>query len=257
MFSVVIPVVARHDKFLFSLLKRLASERQLIGEVIIVRSGLSGSFSHFYRYLFEIFSKVFLRRVKIRVFTSPYNRTAGQNRNLGWEQSRFSYTVFLDADDVYHRFRLHTVSELIILFPSANLILNKYQEQKLDKLYRKLESQEILDSSHILGCDLSPKSLSTNSQIPGGFNISVKDSNGNTLKITQGHIVVRTELRKRVKYFDFLKGEDGLICSEILLRFGEVFVVNRELSQYRTKFSSFGSSNLTKFLLKIRKLLLR
>lgn len=251
LFSIVIPIVAPHDKFLLSLLRRFRTESQLIGEVIIVRSGMNSFLGHFYKAWFLFIPKIFLR-IRIKVFTSPIHRTAGQNRNLGWANSEFPYTAFLDADDVYHEFRLLTIRELITLHPNANLILNKYQYSKLDNHYRKLEAGEILDISHISGCDLSADSIRANSHIPGAFNISVLDRFKNALDVPQGHVVVKTALRNQVKYSDLLKGEDGLFCNEILQKFGEVFVINRELSQYRNQFSSFSSSYLTKILVNIK-----
>jgi hypothetical protein len=163
----------------------------------------------------------------------------------------------LDADDVYHKFRLLYVSELLNEYPNANLILNKYQSSILDNSYRELEANEILDSSHISGCDLSSESISANSHVPGAFNICVLDRFKNALDVPQGHVVVKTALRNQTKYSDLTKGEDGLFCSEVLHKFGDVFVINRVLSQYRNQFSSFGSSYLTKFLVKLKRYLFR
>ncbi len=252
-FSVVIPTVGRHDRFLPKLLSDLRNEDSLIGEIIVVRSGLKSYFSPVYN-LFICTLKLILRpSFDIKVLTNSNKQTAGQNRNTGWKTARFKFTAFLDADDLYHRKRLTTIDELLLLHPNANLVLNLYSFSNLKTTYTPLRDDEMVsdDSINSSISEAFEKEIK-NWRVPGLYNLAAVGKSGETLKIPHGHATVRTELRDSIQYSNVPKGEDGLFASEVLIKHGQVFIILRELSFYRNFNSSFAPSFFKKKLIKTR-----
>lgn len=252
-FSVVIPTVGRHDKFLPKLIADLRHEDSLIGEIIIVRSGLNSKLSKFYKIFFQILNSIIRSEFDVKILTLPKTQTAGQNRNTGWKIARCEFTAFLDADDLYHRQRLTTINELLQFHPSANLILHLYSFNNLDKSYSPLLDDEIV-SNNAIRTSISKLSENVGGkwETPGIYNLAAVDKNGDLLKIQHGHATVRSNLKDSFQYSNIPKGEDGLFASEILIKKGEVFIILRELSFYRNFNSSFSPNMLKRKLLMIR-----
>lgn len=252
-FSVVIPTVGRHDRFLPKLLSDLRNEDSLIGEIILVRSGLKSNLFPVYR-LFIFTLKLILRPgFEVKVLTFSSKQTAGQNRNTGWKIARFEFTAFLDADDLYHRKRLTTINELLHLHPKANLILNLYSFSNLKTSHTPLMDHEIVsdDSIHSSICEAFEKEIK-NWEVPGHYNLAAVGKSGESLKIQHGHATVRTELRELIKYSSIPKGEDGLFANEVLVKLGQVFIILRELSFYRNFNSSFAPNIFKRKLIRAR-----
>lgn len=253
LFSVIVPTVGRHDKYLPKLLFNLRNENRFIGEVIIVRSALRSIFGGGYRLFFYLMRILLRLDFDIKVLTCVEQQTAGQNRNNGWQKARFQFTAFVDADDVYHRQRLRIIAELLQDYPYANLILHLYSFSKLNNNYVPLQVSDVIPSGSIrTSLSAEFRNQSESQLIPGYFNLSAKGYYGETLNIPQGHATVRTSLRDLMMYSELQKGEDGLFCSEILVNYGQVFIISRDLSFYRNFNSSFAPSKTKKGLLKIR-----
>ncbi|CAN2170303.1 Glyco_tranf_GTA_type domain containing protein [Candidatus Nanopelagicaceae bacterium] len=252
-FSVVIPAVGRHDKFLPKLISDLRNEDNLIGEVIVVRSGLNSNLYPLYRLFFYILRLILRPGFEVKVVTSSIKRTAGQNRNTGWKTARFEFTAFLDADDLYHQNRLTAINELLHLHPNANLILNLYSFSNLKTTHTPLMDHEIVSDDSIQG----PNSEAFEKEIkdwevPGLYNLTAVGKSGESLKIQHGHATVRTELKDSIQYLSIPKGEDGLFASEVLIKQGQVFIILRELSFYRNFNSSFAPNIFKKKLIRTR-----
>lgn len=253
LYSVVVPTIGRHDKYLPKLLLNLRKESFIIGEVIIVRSGLRSIFKEVYKLFFNFLKLLFRFGFDIKVITREEEQTAGQNRNTGWQKARFQFTAFLDADDIYHRQRLMTIAELLKIHPDANLVLHCYSFSKLNNNYVPLRVSEIIPSDSIRSSlSVELRNQNESQLIPGSFNLAAKGYKGEPLSIHHGHATVRTNLRDVIRYSELQKGEDGLFCSEILVNYGQVFIISRDLSFYRNFNSSFAPSKFTKVSLKIR-----
>jgi glycosyltransferase involved in cell wall biosynthesis len=252
-FSVVIPTVGRHDKFLPKLISDLRNEDNLIGEVIVVRSGLNSNLSPLYRLFFYTLRLILRPRFEVKVQTCPSKQTAGQNRNTGWKIARFEFTAFLDADDLYHQKRLTTINELLHLHPNANLILNLYSFSNLKSTHTPLKEHEIVsdDCIHSSICESFEKEIK-NWEVPGYYNLAVVDKSGESLKIGQGNATVRSKIRDSIQYSSIPKGEDGLFASEVLVKQGQVFIILRELSLYRNFNSSFAPNIFKKKMISTR-----
>ena len=252
-FSVVIPAVGRHDKFLPKLISDLRNEDNLIGEVIVVRSGLNSNFSPLYKSFFYTLRLILKPRFEVKVVTSSSKQTAGQNRNTGWKTARFEFTAFLDADDLYHRKRLTTINELLHLHPNANLILNLYSFSNLKTTHTPLKDDEIIsDESIHTSISEAFKKESANWEVPGLYNLAAVGKSGESLKIAHGNATVRSNLRDSIQYSSIPKGEDGLFASEVLVKQGQVFIILRELAFYRNFNSSFAPNFFKKKLIRTR-----
>jgi glycosyltransferase involved in cell wall biosynthesis len=253
LFSVVIPTVGRHDKFLLKLISDLRRESNLVGEVVVVRSDLNSKLSTLYKIPFFILSLILRPGFEVKVLTVPKKQTAGQNRNTGWKVARFEFTAFLDADDLYHRQRLTIINELLHFHPNANLILHLYSFDEIDISSSPLLEEEIISNDSInTSISADSRNVQQNWETPGIYNLSAVGKNGEFLKIHHGHATVRSKLKNSFQYSNIPKGEDGLFASEILVKIGEVFIISRELSFYRNFYSSFAPNMLKRNLLIIR-----
>lgn len=67
----------------------------------------------------------------------------------------------------------------------------------------------------------------------GDTSIKIPENIFNISDVTQGHAVVRTNLRSKIVYRPLQYGEDGILCRDILEYFGEVYFLAEKLSVYR------------------------
>jgi len=228
-YSIIIPLIPKHLKYLKSLLKILDNSNFPIFEIVI-----SGSdFSINERATVDrIISKTNNRTHKVLV-TTEKSQNAGENRNIGWSQAKGDYLVFCDADDSYSPYRLEIISKIIDESRPDVIVHdfhNYYPYWLLKRIqYRKLkfmvEEHELLDATFKKSQSDSLDStfqLSTNVQLPKRY--SVKHN------LHQGHLVVKRSIG--VRYGNRSRGEDGEFLQNVLRSGLKVVYVPLKLSNY-------------------------
>jgi len=251
-FSIVIPIVPKHDRFLQNVFQSLQFESNLIKEIIIARSELPDYKVPKYRKFLESialsYGADFLEKIKL----SPVAQVnlAFANLNRGWNMAQGEYVVFCGADDIYHPFRLRMISEVIKTKPKANLILHSHYREELNPKYLKHDSisfdhnmseselklivkHKLIETTEIRQATFLDGKRNLLLESFGDTSIKIPLNIFNIYDVTQGHAVVRTSLRSEIIYRPLAYGEDGVLCRDILEYFGEVYFLAQKLSVYR------------------------
>jgi hypothetical protein len=249
-YSIVIPVVPKHDKFLKNVFECLSAENFLIKEIIVARSSLAPHQINRYKKFLMKISSTFDLEDKIVLSNEAKSCLAYANLNRGWLLAKGKFVTFLGADDIYAPYRLRVIDEVLRLRPESNAILHSYFYQSQPQIdldlsnssfepYFELSSFQKLIESRLVDTDDI-----FNATFPNGKRDHLSESFGNTsLKmpkdglahggVSQGNVVLRTEIREKVLYRPLQYCEDGVLCLDILENFGEVYFIGIELSIYR------------------------
>ena len=256
LFSVVIPTIPKHDKFLKNVLNSLSSESNFILEVIIARSELANhKIPNYEKFLKRLGIEHDLQE-KIRLSSVPVKNLAFANMNRGWNLAKGKYVSFLGADDIYSPYRLRIINEVIRQKPKANLILHshyledfaptkktikiKYFSQNIDQIgIEELLKKKLVETKEIYSATFPTGKRNHVGESIHGPMLAVPNNKFGITEITQGHSTVRTELRSTIAFRPQIYGEDGFLCADILENFGEVFFLAERLSIYR----KYNSSN--------------
>lgn len=228
-FSIVIPIIPKHHKFLPSLIKSLAKNTIDIQEILIVSSSTDESSELKLRSLI----KSLHLDVSIQVIAITSKQSAGENRNSGWNAATAEYVMFLDADDWYSTDRTCIISK-VIEATSADLIIHNYWSLKPRFFLKKkvsLDMTEWLRSQELIAATWEGSARNVNQElgIRGDTNIIARDRFGNSWPIQQGHVTIRREVDIR---FASRYGEDGLMLRDALQRGFEVLYIPNKLSIY-------------------------
>lgn len=240
--SGVIPLHPAHDRHLEGLFTNLLPQDDVLGELIIVRSQCkpneSGDFGHYVRGLASAQGL----RTRVRILTIDSARTAGQNRNRGLREAGFEWTLFMDADDLYHPHRARVMVQTAHQY-HADLVLHSYESLSDDMHFEDLSNS---DPEIVTGEALRRLTFPDGRRVRwaerlrnGGTNIHVPESMG---PICQGHTLVRTVLRDEYSFGRSHRGEDGQFNRDVLWNRRNVVFVNACLSRYRPENSTLSTN---------------
>jgi glycosyltransferase involved in cell wall biosynthesis len=242
-FSIVIPVVEQHDKFLPTLIAEISREAHLIEEIIICRSGLDGSKRNQYLNWLNQLSINRGKRIPICLESSRQSRKAGYNRNLGAQKAKSDWIAFVDADDSYSSIRFSILSKVIEKNPTANLILHSYTyEAELDE-YPLIQKMQARSFEAVLNETLYKENYGgTHSE--EDTNINVPFSTGGRSRVHHGHVTVRKIVFEKIQYLTEGTAEDGKFCKRVLREMGGVLYLPVPLSIYVVNESATNLSPL-------------
>ena len=242
-FSIVIPVVEKHDMFLPSLISELGKEAHLIEEIIICRSGLDESKRNQYIYWLNQFTMNQEEVTPIFLESSRQSRNAGGNRNVGARRAKSEWIAFIDADDKYSEKRLSILKKVIEQNVGVNLILHSYTYQNELDEFPLIQVNEQKTFEPILNDVLFDENFS-NSYSEKDTNINVPTSAGGRSRVHHGHVTVRKSVFDKIQYLNEGVAEDGKFCRRVLRELGGVIYLAVPLSIYMVNESATNISPL-------------
>ena len=227
--SIVIPVVPKHFRYLKKLLNELNLEDRFVGEIHICASSVNET--NLLR-LMQIAAQSSFDR-KIKIHSCPDMKTAGENRNYGWNKAIFDIVVFLDADDLYHPNRLEFVTSVIINNHADALVHDYYR--MVPKYFFKFGNFDgysliLADQLYKVNRVKLENSLPDGSLYAGESNLLLPVDGFKKLKVHHGHLTVRRDIPLR--YTNRKLGEDGELVHELLKHRYNMVYVSTKLSIY-------------------------
>lgn len=239
-FTIVIPVIPKHFRYLHKLLIELNVESRLIKEVLLCASSVTGSTE---KDLQDIIQKS-PPSLRVRALSNTDKRTAGENRNLGWDHADAEFVAFLDADDIYHPSRLSTILA-ILLENNADALVHNYYKMVPKRIFKhsKLMNFDIVCSEDLLEANAGrlKQQLPSDVLYSGQTNLLLPTTMKNHPRVHHGHLVVRQELP--VRYSSRQVGEDGELVVEIIRNGLKLIYADCKLSIYdRLNFTNIKES---------------
>lgn len=236
LFSVIIPIIPNHFRYITKLLKELAGESNYIGEVLICASSVSETSR---KYLEEIVGKS-SGSLSIRIIATSEYRSAGENRNVGWKYAKFDYLSFLDADDIYHPQRLSLISKVLNL-QDVDALVHDYYRLMPRAIFAKtlIANFEVTDTASLQRSNMSRMKniLPPGDIYSGQSNLELPSNLKEKSRVHHGHLIVRRSIP--VRYSSRRAGEDGELVVEILKNDYRLIYINAKLSIYdRINFSN-------------------
>jgi glycosyltransferase involved in cell wall biosynthesis len=228
-FSVVIPLIPQHVKFVRKLLKELSAANNEIAEIIFCASSQTESSIN---RLHEAIHKSNFKDKAI-ILTTEKDRTAGENRNLGWSLAKNEYICFLDADDSYNPY-MFEVFKYCFEQIGCDLILHDYFRffpNPFLRTRRTIHPDRFVSNSELIENTFNRKELSDyvlDQSI--NTNLILPPRLRNFHRIQHGHATVRREVS--IRYSNRRVGEDGRFAQEILLNGYQVLYLPLRLSNY-------------------------
>lgn len=236
MFSVVIPIIPKHFRYLPRLLAELNLEANLIQEILICASSVGISEIN---KLNRIVNHSLVSS-KVRIFASSDARTAGQNRNLGWNESKAEFIAFLDADDTYHPLRFSIISKIISDNKVDALVHDYYRLAPRNFLVKRpIHTFNIINQAELrlANKDRLEIQFSSDDIYSGQSNLILPSEYEHLSRIHHGHLIVKRSVP--IRYSSRKLGEDGELVVEILKSGYNLTFVNAKLSIYdRLNFSN-------------------
>lgn len=228
-FSIVIPTIPRHHKFLPRLVKSLDTNSDYIHEIIIISSSTSEIAAHKLSALIKRFNL----KVTVRIVSTTLKKTAGENRNSGWDVAESEYIMFLDADDWYSIDRPQIIAE-VIKVTNTDFVIHNYWKFKPRWFLKKkivLDPNVWISSKALIAATWEQGSRNVDLElgIKGDTNVIARDKDGYSLPIQHGHVTIR---RSVVIRFSSRYGEDGMMIRDALEKGYEVFYIPNKLSVY-------------------------
>jgi len=231
--TAVVTLVPAHLRFLPKLLINLRDSRPQFTEVFVVASGLSRAARHHVRRMTQ---DAIGARGHV-IFTDL--RSAGFNRNRGWEKASGTLVGFFDCDDFY-LLRRNEVVNLAFTNTNFDLFLNSFstfldgeEEPNLRRPLGGLEEElafEIPSLSTIAGrqreLELRGQTDSTNLRFANPHD---------EFPLHHAHSFIKTSWREKVRFHEVhgVRNEDGVIAQDILESGGVVAVSRLQLTFYR------------------------
>lgn len=261
LFSIVIPVIPKHFKYIPTLLSELNQESILIGEVLICASSVTDAS----RRNLEVMVENYSNSLSVRIFSTTESRTAGENRNIGWGKANFEFISFLDADDIYHPNRLNLISR-IIDENKIDALVHDYFRLAPRSLFSmsKIFQFKVVNTASLLAANIVRlKTILPPGEIYSGeSNLELPDTLKISSRVHHGHLVVRRTIPLRYSSRRF--GEDGELVVDLLKSNYNLVYINVKLSIYdrlnfpNIKQSIFGHtkvslSRIYRFLVKFGK----
>lgn len=235
-FSIVIPTIPKHHKYLPKLIKLLEKDSKCIYEILIITSSTSLKDKIKIEKKITKFSKI----NKIRIIFTQKRQSAGQNRNTGWNLASGEYIMFMDADDYYLKNRTR-ILENVITEMDADIIIHNYYSvvpHFLLKSRRVSNSEEWIHTQQLRKSTWNGTERDTTKElgIRGDTNIKAIDANGKSWPIQHGHVTIRRDISLR---FSTEYGEDGRLLRDALEANLSVIYLPDKLSIYNQFTLSF------------------
>jgi glycosyltransferase involved in cell wall biosynthesis len=238
-YSIIIPIVPKHYKYVKKLFKELETENDIIKEILLCAS--SQNYQARKKLDSIVLETSFAK--KVRILESSANLTAGENRNRGIHAATGDLLAFLDADDSYYKARLKTLLYYFDTFKVEAIVHNYFRLaprffMTLNKFFHK---------PVIIPCEQIKKSTFQNMTrnqnleigIYGETNIIVPNKKFNNYKIHHGHLTIRRN--NTIFYSKRYPGEDGEYCRNLLEKGINLVFISQKLSIY----DRFTFENLT------------
>ena len=234
----MIPVAAKHFRWMPQLLKNLEELNPPFDEIILVLSGFGPV-----RFL-SACAIVFLSQVdNIRIRWCP-RAGAGRNRNIGWALAKGPLVSFLDADDLYAPHLVATIQKTYQEY-GFDLMLHSYslmsEEGELEEtLSSWAETGEIqaIPSSELTfgGHQIRPTTREEEIRDQLGPNL-VPEPSKTVAPIHHGHATIRRSLYPKFSYHEQanVRNEDGVLARDILEAGLKVYFLPARLSAYRQR----------------------
>lgn len=227
--SIVIPVIPRHFHYLKKLLGELMEEDEYIGEIHVCASSVDQTSLSKLRGI--IAKSSFSEKTKIH--SCSVIKTAGENRNYGWDRANFEIVVFLDADDVYHPNRLEFVTDVMFIH-QADAVVHDYYRMTPKYIFKfgKAHSYSSITSKQLYELNRASleNSLPDGNLYAGESNLLLPEGELKSLKVHHGHLTVRRDIP--IRYTNRILGEDGELVREILKYGYNLVYVSAKLSIY-------------------------
>lgn len=229
LFTIVIPIIPKHYKYLRKLLVELNREFRIISEVLICASSVTISAERELQQIIQNSASL----LSVRTLSTSEKKTAGENRNIGWDNASSEFLAFLDADDIYHPSRLTTVLGILLEKKADALVHNYYRMLPTYVFnYTDLNKIEIINHEDLLEANrerlLCP--LPSENLYLGQTNLVLPDRIGKYSRVHHGHLVVRREIP--IRYSSRKVGEDGELVVEILRNGFRLIYADGKLSIY-------------------------
>lgn len=156
---------------------------------------------------------------KLGLITSSDRATAGVNRNTGWAQATYPWTVFLDADDVYRPERTRYLLDLCQKMEAQAVLHSFAYLETPNRFLRgspiKGPGQDVLLGSSLQGDRSTISQLrSARCDQQGASNLDLPTHGPSS--VHHGHLTVRTELREDFHFEDIPFGEDGILARSLV-----------------------------------------
>ena len=170
---------------------------------------------------------------KTKIHSSSVIKTAGENRNYGWDRANFEIVVFLDADDVYHPNRLEFVTDVMFI-NQADAVVHDYYRMTPKYIFKfgKAHSYSSITSKQLYKLNKASleNSLPDGNLYAGESNLLLPKGELKSLKVHHGHLTVRRDIP--IRYTNRKFGEDGELVREILKYGYNLVYVSAKLSIY-------------------------
>lgn len=223
--SLVIPTIPRHFCYLKELLNELTRENKYVGEIHICASSVKQTS------LLEL-QKIVTKssfKEKIIIHSTCEMKTAGENRNYGWNKANYEFVVFLDADDSYHPRRLEFVTEVMIK-NRADAVVHDYYRMAPRFFFWLNEARDssIISADELIKINQAnlETSLPEGNLYAGESNLILPIAKTKKYKVHHGHLTVRRDIP--IRYTNRRSGEDGeLVCEILRCDFNLVFVASK------------------------------
>lgn len=228
-FAAVIPIVPKHIKYLGLLLSELQSATKKFDEIWIIASSQSLTSISELKRLKEIQGAE-----RINLVTSPEKRTAGENRNMGFDKVTSDYICFLDADDSYSPRRLEILDKVITL-TGAELVYHDYFRlfpRLIFKLNKSFNERKLVTTDELATSSFSVEGIRKNldSTKGGHTNLLLPYRLRKMHRIQHGHATVDKRISERFSSIPI--GEDGEFARRCLKNNRQVVYVPQRLSIY-------------------------
>jgi glycosyltransferase involved in cell wall biosynthesis len=188
----------------------------------------------------------------VNFVTTVEKRTAGENRNIGFQEAQSDYICFLDADDTYSSHRLELLNK-VISDTEAELIYHDYFRlvpRAVFSINRSMRAPDLVTTDELAAASFSDEGIQKNlDTTKGGYtNMLLPHRLRRMHRIQHGHVTVRTSITER--FSTMTVGEDGEFARRCLMNKRKVIYIPQRLSIYdratpSNLFSSFCSTTVS------------
>ena len=239
-YAAVIPVIPKHIKYLLPLLSELMDATKKFNEIWVIASSQNAKSTHELHQIKELY---FSERIYLDIYQD--DKTAGENRNIGFEKVSSDFICFLDADDSYSPRRLEILDKVIEI-TGAEILLHDYFRllpKIVFKLNKKLSLSNLATKNELAAASFSEEGIRKNlDTTKGGYtNLLLPIELRRFHRIQHGHVTVSNQISERFSSIPI--GEDGEFARRCLQNGRNVVYIPLRLSIYdRATLSNLFSS---------------